>query len=76
MKIKRKCWLKRQLKKVQMLPWYWKIVASVAIFFLGGSIGSELFTYAKDAAMIAGFVIIAISLWGIINLWWPPKTKN
>lgn len=76
MKKKKKSWLARQIEKVHLLPWYWKIVASIAIFFLGGSIGSDLFTRASDFAMIAGFVIMAVSLWGIINLWCPPKTKN
>jgi hypothetical protein len=47
----KKNWLKRQFNKVQLLPWYWKSIATIVIFFLGGTFGTQLFTAASDLSM-------------------------
>jgi len=70
----KKSWLKRQVSKVQILPWYWKMVATVAIFFLGGTLGTQCFTEADDVLMGVGFLILVGVLWFLIQMWLPaPK---
>jgi len=69
----KKNWLKRQFNKVQLLPWYWKSVATLAIFFLGGTFGTQLFTAASDLSMFFGFVILVVVLWFLIQMWTPKK---
>ena len=72
-KEKKENWLKRQFNKVNLLPWYWKMVASLLLFFLGGSFGMHLFTSASDLRMCVGFTIMALALWLIIKIWLPAK---
>ena len=60
-KTKKIPWFKRQVVKVQILPWYWKMVATVVIFFAGGTLGTQLFTEADDVSMIGGFALLVIS---------------
>ena len=69
----KKNWLKRQFNKVQLLPWYWKSVATIVIFFLGGTFGTQLFTAASDLSMFFGFVILIVVLWFLIQMWTPKK---
>lgn len=71
---KKKSWLKNQVVKVQVLPWYWKIVATLIIFFVGGNLGSQLFMYADDLVMIAGAILSVAVIWFLIQMWMPsPK---
>ncbi len=70
-KTKKKSWFKRQVVKVQILPWYWKMVATVVIFFAGGTLGTQLFTEADDVSMIGGFALLVIVLWFLIQMWLP-----
>lgn len=67
---KKKSWLKRQVYKVQILPWYWKLVFSVLIFFVFGALGMQLFTAPDDVSMILGVVVIIIALWFLLQMWW------
>lgn len=67
----KKSWIKRQVAKVQILPWYWKTVATVVIFFLGGTLGTQLFTEADDITMVGGFALLAVVLWFLIQMWKP-----
>ena len=69
----KKNWLKCQFNKVQLLPWYWKSVATIVIFFLGGTFGTQLFTAASDLSMFFGFVILIVVLWFLIQMWTPKK---
>lgn len=69
----KKSWLKRQLNKVQLLPWFWKIVISIMVFFLGGSTGTQLFTSPSNWSMFFGFAILMVSLWFLIQMWAPKK---
>ena len=69
----KKNWLKRQLNKVHWLPWYWKSIATIVIFFLGGTFGTQLFTAASDLSMFFGFVILIVVLWFLIQMWTPKK---
>ena len=69
-KKKKKSWLKRQVAKVRILPWYWKLVFSVLIFFLCGALGMQLFTAPDDISMILGVVVIIIALWFLLQMWW------
>ena len=69
----KKSWLKRQLNKVQLLPWYWKSIATIAIFFLGGTFGTQLFTAASDWSMFFGFALLVVVLWFLIQMWTPKK---
>lgn len=69
----KKNWLRCQFRKVQLLPWYWKIIASMVIFFLGGTFGTQLFTSASDLSMIFGFIVIVAALWLLIQMWVPKK---
>lgn len=73
---KKKSWLKNQVIKVQVLPWYWKIVATVFIFFIGGSAGSQLFTYADDIVMILGAIVLVGVLWFLIQMWMPAPDND
>lgn len=68
---KQKSWFKTQVIKVQILPWYWKLVATLLIFFLGGTFGTQLFTAADDLLMICGFAVLAVALWFLIQVWMP-----
>ena len=69
-KKKKKSWLKRQVAKVRILPWYWKLVFSVLIFFVCGALGMQLFTAPDDISMILGVVVIIIALWFLLQMWW------
>ena len=72
-KKQKKNWLKRQLNKVQLLPWYWKGVTSVVVFFLGGTLGTQMFTAADDVTMFLGVVLLVACLWFILQMWVPKK---
>lgn len=74
-KKKKKSWLKSQVVKVQILPWYWKGVATLAIFFLGGTFGTQLFTSPDDIMMVLGFLVLAFALWFLIQMWLPAKEE-
>lgn len=65
--------LKNLLGKIRLLPWYWKSVASIVIFFLFGSLGTQLFTASSDALLLIGFCILVLGLWLLINIWLPKK---
>ena len=67
---KKNSWLKKQVTKVQILPWYWKLVFSVLIFFVFGALGMQLFTAPDDVSMILGVVVIIIVLWFLLQMWW------
>lgn len=73
---KKKSWFKNQVIKVQVLPWYWKIVATLVIFIVGGNLGSQLFMYADDLVMIAGAVVLVGVLWFLIQMWIPAPDKD
>lgn len=66
-------WFNRQLGKVQLLPWYWKVIATIVIFFLGGTFGTQLFTSASDLSLFLGFAILVVTLWLLIQMWFPKK---
>ncbi len=70
-KKKKQSWFKNQIAKVQILPWYWKLVASVAVFFLVGTTGTQMFTAADDVTMVFGFVLLVVGLWFLIQMWFP-----
>lgn len=76
MEKKKQSWLKRQTVKIQILPWYWKLVASVVIFFGAGTIGTQLFTAPDDLFMILGFVLLVAALWFLIQMWLPFSEEN
>ena len=75
MKTKR---LKKQsrLIKVRLLPQYWKVIISLVLIFGGGSFGMSLFMGADDFEMILGFVLLAVLLWLLIQIWLPAPTEN
>lgn len=73
---KQKSWFKTQVIKVQILPWYWKLVATLVIFFLGGTFGTQLFTAADDFLMICGFAVLVVVLWFLIQMWMPAPDGN
>ena len=75
-KKKKKSWFKNQVVKVQILPWYWKLVATLLIFFLGGTFGTQLFTSADDLLMVCGFVVLVVVLWFLIQMWMPAAEED
>ncbi len=75
-KKKKQSWFTKQIAKVQFLPWYWKFVLSVAIFFLVGTTGTQMFTAANDVMMVLGFVLLVVGLWFLIQLWLPSNNKK
>lgn len=68
---KQQSWFRNQIAKMQILPWYWKLVASLVIFFLVGTTGTQMFTAANDLMMILGFIILVGGLWFLIQMWLP-----
>ena len=75
-KVTKKSWFKNQVAKVQILPWYWKGILSLVIFFLGGSLGTQLFTAADDLMMILGFIILVVGAWFLIQMWIPTTSDE
>lgn len=65
-----------RLLKVRLLPQYWKVILSLILFFGGGSLGMSLFMGADDFEMILGFVLLAVLLWLLIQIWLPAPTEN
>lgn len=62
--------------KLRVLPWYWKCVASLVVFFLGGTIGTQAFTAADDLTMALGFIVLVIVIWVMFQIWLPVKQSN
>lgn len=67
-------WFRRQVVKVQILPWYWKLVATLVIFFLGGTLGTQMFTAADDLTMFFGFIVLVFVLWFLLQMWMPAQS--
>lgn len=67
---------KPQMIKVRLLPQYWKVIISLILFFGGGSFGMSLFMGADDFEMIFGFVLLAVLLWLLIQIWLPVSKNN
>ena len=72
-KRKKKGWLKRQQGKIQLLPCYWKTIASIVIVFLFGTSGTQLFTASSDALLFIGFCILVLGIWLLVQIWLPQK---
>lgn len=72
-KRQKKPFVKKFFQDLRILPWYWKFVVSLLIFFVGGSGGMSLLTSADDFAMYGGYFLLAILLWVLIQIWLPQK---
>lgn len=76
MKKKKQSWLKRRVVKIRVLPWFWKLVATVIIFFGAGTVGFQLVTAPDDFIMILGFVLLVAALWLLIQMWLPAEEQE
>ncbi len=74
-KRKKKSWFKIQVAKVRILPWYWKLVVTIVLFFAGGSVGTQLFTAPDDLMMFFGFIVLVVVLWFLFQMWLPASKK-
>lgn len=70
-KKRKKSWLQNQVAKVKVLAWYWKMVFSIVIIFIGGSFGMQLFTTPDDFIMVLGFILLSVVLWLLFQMWLP-----
>lgn len=70
-----KSWFKKQVTKVQFLPWYWKSVLSIAVFLAGGIFGAWIVNCGNDALLMLGSALLVIALWFVIQLWWSEKDE-
>lgn len=75
-KKKKKSWLKNRVSNLRLLSWYWKLIISLFIVFVGGSWGFSLITVADDILMVLGYFILAFLLWVVIQIWLPNKTEK
>lgn len=75
-KNEKKSWIKRQVAKVQFLPWYWKGVASLVIVVLGAIFGTYVFNHGSDLLLMVGFAVLVAALWFVIQLWWISKDEE
>lgn len=65
-----------KMMKIRLLPQYWKFILSLVLFFGGGSLGMSLFMGADDIEMGIGFVLLAVLLWLLIQIWLPVSIEN
>lgn len=68
---RKKSWFKNQVAKVKILPWYWKLVATVLLAVAGIASALQLFTSSCDAGIIAAIIVAVVVLWFLIQMWIP-----
>lgn len=65
-----------KMMKIRLLPLYWKLVLSVVLIFGGGFFGMSLFMGADDIEMGIGFVLMALLVWLLFQIWLPILSDN
>lgn len=71
----KKSWLKNQVAKVRILPWYWKLVTTAVLSVGGVASVLQLYTGSSDLGMVAAIVIAVIILWVLAQMWIPTSQK-
>jgi len=61
------------LKKLRILPVYWKVVATIILVLGGGGLAAQLITSSSDFWMIIGVICMALVAWLVLNMWLPIK---
>ncbi len=67
---------KGMVTKLRLLPLYWKVIGTIAIFGGGGCLASQLVTSGSDVGVFTGIILAVLALWLLINMWLPTKETN
>lgn len=74
-KRKKKSWLKTQVGKIRVLPWYWKLVTTVVLVVGGAASVLQLYTSSSDWGMLTAVIIAIIVLWVLAQMYTPTSQK-
>lgn len=74
-KRKKKSWLKTQVGKIRILPWYWKLVTTVVLVVGGAASVLQLYTSSSDWGMLTAVIIAIIVLWVLAQMYTPTSQK-
>lgn len=71
----KKSWLKNQVGKIRVLPWYWKLVTTVVLVVGGAASVLQLYTSSSDWGMLTAVIIAIIVLWVLAQMYTPASQK-
>ena len=74
-KKKKKSWLKTQVGKIRVLPWYWQLVTTLLLVVGGAASVLQLYTSSSDFGMVAAVIIAIVVLWVLAQMYTPTSQK-
>lgn len=72
---KKKSWLKNQVGKIRVLPWYWKTVVTIILLVGGAASVLQLYTSSSDFGMVTAVIIAIVVLWVLAQMYTPTSQK-